>query len=69
VITHRRLKFPFVAHAEHLFAERPRSKSARTDTATKLIPGDGFLLAMLLSLGLWITIWKAVSSVPAGWLG
>jgi hypothetical protein len=69
VITYPRAKFPFVAHAEHLLAECPRSKSAQTDTATKLSPGGSLLLIVLLSLGLWVTIWRAVSSVAAGWLG
>lgn len=69
MITYPRPKFRVAAHGEHLLAERPRLKSAQTDTATKLSPGGSFLLAMLLSLGLWVTIWKAISSVAAGWLG
>ena len=69
MITYPRPKYPLVAHAEHLLAERPRSKSARADTATNLSPGGGLLLAVLMSLGLWAVMWKAVSSVAAPWLG
>jgi hypothetical protein len=69
MITYPGAKSPYVVDAEKWRAGRPRSKPATTDTVTKLSPGAGLLLAVLMSLGLWTTIWKAVSSVTPGWPG
>jgi hypothetical protein len=44
-----------------------RSRPA-VDAATKLTPGAGLTLSLLLSLGLWAAIWQAVSSLAAAWL-
>jgi hypothetical protein len=44
-----------------------RSRSAVT-AATKLIPGAGLTLSLLLSLGIWAAIWQAVSSLAAACL-
>jgi hypothetical protein len=52
---------------ESLRPDAGRSRSAVT-AATKLIPGAGLTLCLLLSLGLWAGIWQAVSSLAAAWL-
>jgi len=44
-----------------------RSRPAVAAT-TKLPPGAGLTLSLLLSLGLWAAIWQAVSSLTAAWL-
>jgi hypothetical protein len=55
------------------FAE-PRSRHTRqsrsepTAAATKLTPGAGLLMALLVSLGFWGAIWQAVSSLAVAWL-
>jgi hypothetical protein len=69
MITYPGFKSCSVVDAEKWRAGLPRSEPATADAATKLSPGAGLLLIVLLSLGLWATIWKAVSSVAAGWLG
>jgi hypothetical protein len=46
----------------------PRRSRAAVDAATKLTPGTSLLAALLLSLGLWVAIWQAVSSLAAAWL-
>ena len=43
-----------------------QSRSA-VDAATKLAPGAGLILAVLLSLGLWGAIWQTVHSLTAVW--
>jgi len=50
-----------------LHVEPGRSRPA-VAVATKLAPGAGLIAALLLSLGLWGTIWQAVSSLAAAWL-
>ena len=69
MLTYPRPKFPFFAQAGNPVTGVPRWKPAPADTAVKLSPGAGLLLTVLLALGLWATIWKAVSSVTAAWLG
>jgi len=70
MITYSGPKFPFVAHAGNPLSGRPRSDHApATRTTTKLSPGESLLLIALMSLGLWVAIWKAVSLVAVGWLG
>jgi hypothetical protein len=44
------------------------ARSEPTAAATKLQPGAGLLLTLFLSLGLWVAIWQAVSSLTAAWL-
>jgi hypothetical protein len=68
VITYPGPKFPFVADAGNPIARHPRLVPARAEAAPKLTPGAGLLLALILSLGLWAAIWRAVSSVAAAWL-
>ena len=69
VITYPGPKFPFVGHAGNPLAGRPRAQPATADTATKISPGAGLLLSLILSLGLWAVIWPALSSMAAAWLG
>jgi hypothetical protein len=42
------------------------SRSA-VDPVTKLAPGVGLIIALLLSLGLWGAIWLGASSLTAAW--
>jgi hypothetical protein len=66
MITYSGPKFPFVAHAGNPLGGRSRSEPAPASrTTTKLSPGGSLLLIVLLSLGLWATIWKAVSITAA----
>jgi hypothetical protein len=34
----------------------------------EMAPGAGLIITLLLSLALWIGMWRAVSSLAAGWL-
>src|SRR5438132_317937 len=50
--------------AARLRPDAGRSRPA-VDAATKLTPGAGLTLSLLLSLGLWAAIWQAVFSLAA----
>jgi len=69
VATYSTPKFRHVTDPNDLLTGRPRSQPATAQTPRKRNPGAGLLLIVLLSLGLWVTIWKAVWSVAGGWLG
>jgi hypothetical protein len=57
-----------LASFRSLEAGRTRSEPAATGAPPRLTPGAGLLLSLLLSLGLWGTIWQAASSLAAAWL-
>jgi hypothetical protein len=44
-----------------------RDPSPRRQMATKLAPGAGLIVALLLSLGLWGAIWLTVSRLASLW--
>lgn len=48
----------------HADPRRPRSA---VDTATQLSPGEGLVMALLLSLGLWSAIWQVASRLVSLW--
>jgi class 3 adenylate cyclase len=48
-------------------AGRSRSEPTAADAATKLAPGAGLIVALLLSLGLWGAIWLTVSRFASLW--
>jgi hypothetical protein len=58
----------FQHHAEPRSRHIGQSRSEPTAAATKLTPGAGLLMALLLSLGFWGAIWQAVSSLAVAWL-
>ena len=59
--------FYYFANTRSHHAGRSRSEPTAADAATKLAPGAGLIVALLLSLGLWAAIWQAVSSLIAAW--
>jgi hypothetical protein len=59
--------FHYFANTRSHHAGRSRSEPAAADAATKLAPGAGLIVALLLSLGLWGTIWLTVSRLASLW--
>ena len=59
--------FHYFANTWSLHAGRSRSEPTAADAATKLAPGAGLIVALLLSLGLWGAIWLTVSRLGSLW--
>ena len=57
-------KFRYLSSSPRL--DPTRSRSA-VDAATKLAPGAGLIVSLLLSLGLWVAIWLGVSRLGSLW--
>jgi hypothetical protein len=59
--------FHYFANTRSHHAGRSRSEPTAADAATKLAPGAGLIVALLLSLGLWGPIWLTVSRLASLW--
>jgi hypothetical protein len=57
-------KFRHLSSSPRLDPARSRSAAGAT---TKLDPGAGLIVSLLLSLGLWVAIWLGVSRLESLW--
>jgi hypothetical protein len=60
-------RFHYLANTRSHLAGRSQSEPTAADAATKLAPGAGLIVALLLSLGLWAAIWLTVSRLAPLW--
>jgi len=53
--------FHYPAGSGSFDTERFRSEAPAAEATSRLAPGASLLLALLLSLGLWVAIWRVAS--------